>query len=85
MAVGCGTTRGKAIGSKARGKMDVTREEFEAYERIRKSGAFNMATEAREAARRAGLSYERYWEVIWNYDRCVDMYRNIEGKRTEGE
>lgn len=51
-----------------------TKEEFEAYERVRRSGKWNMFTQAREAANDAGLSFERYRLVLLNYEGCMLRY-----------
>ena len=42
-------------------------DNFLFYERIRRSGKFNMITEAYEAAKAAGLTIAEYKNVIRNY------------------
>lgn len=51
-----------------------TKEEFEAFERIRRSGKYNMFTQAIEAAIDAGLSLDRYKLVLLNYEGCMLKY-----------
>lgn len=51
-----------------------TKEEFEAYEQVRRSGKWNMFTQAREASEDAGLSFERYRLVQDNYWDCMLRY-----------
>jgi len=48
--------------------------EFKAYETVRKSGKFNMVTEASSAAAMAGISMNSYWNVLKNYDWCSEAY-----------
>lgn len=47
-------------------------EMFENYERVRKSGVYNMIMQANEAATDAGLTMDQYMFVINNYS---DLYR----------
>ena len=60
----------------SRKEIDImpTKEEFEAYERVRRSGKWNMFTQAREAAEDAELSFERYRLVLLNYEGCMLRY-----------
>lgn len=51
-----------------------TKEEFDAYERVRRSGKYNMFTQAIEASKDAGLSLERYRLVLLNYEGCMLRY-----------
>lgn len=53
---------------------DVTEAEFRAYERVRKSGRFNMITQSRYAAAAAGLSNERYRTVSLWYSEARKKY-----------
>ena len=57
--------------------MKVTKEEFEAYEKVRRSGKYNMMTQADWAASAANLEYERYIEVLKNYDQCVKKWPEV--------
>lgn len=52
----------------------VTRAEFEAYERVRQSGQWNMLANRRQAAKAAGLSLHRYDVVLWNYTEARSRY-----------
>ena len=46
---------------------DTYKDAFIAYEEVRKSGEYNMITDAFLAAEAAGLSMEQYKSVIKNY------------------
>lgn len=48
----------------------ITRKEFEAYEAVRKTGTYNMVTQSDEASAAAGLTVQRYMEVLQNYEAC---------------
>ena len=47
---------------------------FRAYEQVRRSGRYNMITEARQAADAAGLSMDDYKFVINNYTNLKEEY-----------
>lgn len=53
------------------------REHFEAYERVRRSGEFNMITEWPAAAEAAGLSRNEYLAVIKNYRVLTELYPDV--------
>ena len=42
-------------------------KDWRVYERVRKSGRYNMLTHSRQAALAAGLSHDRYIHVLTNY------------------
>ena len=46
---------------------DITKEEFQAYERVRRSGRINMITEADRGARLAKISAGTYLGIIVHY------------------
>lgn len=46
--------------------LQVLKSEFEAYEKVRKSGKYNMVTQGELARQAAGLSQEIY-DLIWAY------------------
>lgn len=56
-------------------KCEIKREEFEAYERVRKSGKFNMITDLHGAAREASLLVDRYVQVMRYYDECAKKWK----------
>lgn len=58
-------------------KLTVTREQFEAYERIRKLGKFNMIMDARQASTAAGLDLTEYLNVMAEYNLCVSAYGKV--------
>lgn len=51
-----------------------TKEQFEAYEKVRLSGKFNMIMEWYDAASAADLTKAEYFDVIENYKWCVKTY-----------
>lgn len=51
-----------------------TKEEFEAFEKVRRSGKWNMFMDAKNAAIDAGLSPDRYKLVLMNYETCMLKY-----------
>lgn len=54
--------------------MTPTKKQFLAYERVRKSGKFNMITQCVKAARESGLDVDTYFEIIKNYGKLHDKY-----------
>ncbi len=46
---------------------NITKRKFLRYERVRKSGRFNMTMEASVASATAGLTLEDYLEIAENY------------------
>lgn len=49
-------------------------EKFLRYEEVRKSGQFNMITEARYAIDCANLDEDDYWDIIQNYSKYREMF-----------
>ena len=55
-------------------KMKITKNEFLAYEGVRRYGKWNMfSPEAKEAT---GLNREKYLAIIDNYNKLADKYRD---------
>ena len=53
--------------------MKITREQFNSYEAVRQSGAYNMLSlEARELS---GLDKDTYMEIVKNYSKLKEMYK----------
>ena len=52
-----------------------TREQFEAYVKVQRSGHWNMLMNAEEAAREAGLDLDTYFEVIKNYSKLAAEFK----------
>jgi hypothetical protein len=50
------------------------KEQFERYERVRKSGIYNMLADADRAASLGGLSKDEYWHVLKNYRELSGKY-----------
>ena len=53
-----------------------SKQAFEKYEHVRKSGRFNMLTQSAFAAMEADLSSEVYWSVIRHYGTLKEKYGN---------
>ena len=49
-------------------------EKFLRYEEVRKSGQFNMITEAKHAMDYANLNEDDYWDIIKNYSEYKEMF-----------
>ena len=55
--------------------MEVTRDEFIAYERVRQSGATNMF-DIKVVKELSGLSKETIFEIMKNYSDLKEAYMN---------
>lgn len=49
-------------------------DKFLRYEEVRKSGEFNMITEANQAMDYANLNEDDYWDIIKNYSEYKEMF-----------
>ena len=49
-------------------------DKFLRYEEVRKSGEFNMITEASQAMDYANLNEDDYWDIIKNYSEYKEMF-----------
>ncbi len=60
----------------------VKKKEFEAYERVRMGGRWNMLIDSRWAAHDANLPQDRYWAVLNNYSECAKKWKedDLHGK-----
>lgn len=52
----------------------ITKEQFMAYRRVQREGKYNMMMDAPKAAQEAGLSYDTYMDILWNYSALCNMY-----------
>lgn len=52
-----------------------TREQFEAYVKVQRSGRWNMIMDAKNAAREAGLDLDIYFAVIKNYSKLAAKFK----------
>ena len=57
---------------------DITRDEWEAYRRVQKTGFYNMLEP--DAVRSSGLDRDTYFDIVKNYD---TYYEKFEGGRDE--
>ena len=55
---------------------EITKDEFDAFNRVRDSGKYNMVVEADAAAAEAGLSRDKWFDIIKNYSELWDKYSN---------
>lgn len=60
--------------------MDVTREEFESYENVRRSGKVNMLMDSNLGAALSGLSTARYMAVLRSYGDCLEKWPDVVAK-----
>ncbi len=56
---------------------NLTFEDFQAYDDVRVSGAFNMLTEWQQAATAAHLSEDVYVSVMDNYKELARKYQDV--------
>ena len=49
-------------------------DKFLRYEEVRKSGYYNMITEANKAMDYANLNEDDYWDIIKNYSEYKEMF-----------
>ena len=54
--------------------MNITKEDFQKYYDVQMSGEFNMITDYRKVINASGLSKEKYYEIIKNYNKYYDEY-----------
>lgn len=48
--------------------VEVTKDQFAAYERVRQAGDHNMLTDGHRAATDAGLDWPTYQSILANYE-----------------
>lgn len=54
--------------------MSITKEDFQKYYDVQMSGEFNMITDYRQAINESGLSKEKYYEIVKNYNKYYDEF-----------
>jgi len=52
----------------------ITKEMFDAFERVRSEGKYNMVMNAQDAAEDADLSMDDYWTIIKNYTELREKF-----------
>lgn len=57
-------------------KIEISKEDFKAYERVRKSGVTNMFMVSNVCAY-SGLSREKVLAIMEGYDKLVETYPNV--------
>ena len=60
-------------------KIEVTKENFEEYERVRASGVTNMF-DLRMVGMLSGLSKEKIKAIISNFEQLIEEYPDVYGK-----
>lgn len=58
-------------------QVEITKEQFRAYQRVQHSGRFNMLTGAHSVMREAHLTQEEYVHVLSHYDQLLDRYGDL--------
>lgn len=53
---------------------EITRNEFERFESVRRSGRWNMLMESRSAANEADLSHDTYMAILQDYTRLAERF-----------
>lgn len=57
--------------------MHITKEHFQAYERVRQSGEFNMIADSRRARIAAKLSPEAYFKICMDYEDYMRRWPDV--------
>lgn len=52
----------------------ITKEQFMAYRKVQQTGKYNMMMDAVRAAQEAGLSYDTYMDILWNYTTLYNRF-----------
>lgn len=55
----------------------ITKKDFEAYERVRRGGRYNMLTHSKQAARLADLSPEKYRVILRHYEKLMKKWPEV--------
>ena len=59
--------------------MEITKDQFLAYEKVRQSGKYNMVMEAAGAKQYAELTWDEYWEIIKDYSELKKKFGEENG------
>lgn len=62
-------------------RLSITKQDFTDYEEVRKSGEFNMLTQATQASEVAGMDRVTYMNVLKNYDYCMAKWPDVRGDK----
>lgn len=54
----------------------ITKAQYDAYNRVRDGGCFNMVMEATQARMSAGLDEDSYWTIISHYRELMEKFDN---------
>ena len=54
----------------------ITKTQYDAYNRVRDGGRFNMVMEATQARMSAGLDEVSYWTIISHYRELMEKFDN---------
>lgn len=57
--------------------VEVTKDQFVAYERVRQKGLHNMLTDGHRAAEEAGLDWPTYQNILANYEACDNGWPEV--------
>lgn len=57
--------------------VEVTKDQFEAYERVRQAGFHNMLTDGHRAADDAKLDWKTYQSIVTNYDAFDQLWPDV--------
>ena len=55
----------------------ISKEEFEKYMKVINTGKYNAITDAKEASSEAGLSLEKWFEIIKTFDLLVEEWPEV--------
>jgi alpha-L-fucosidase len=58
---------------------EITKDQFDAFNKVREGGKYNMVMEAQDAAEDADLNMGQYWAIIKNYTELQNKFYPKEG------
>lgn len=56
---------------------EITKKDFQAYERVRRGGRYNMLTHIKQAARLADLSCKKYIAILKDYEKLMKKWPEV--------
>lgn len=61
------------------------RDRWRRYERVRKSGTYNMVTDSTKAAAAANLTRDQYWLCVTNYSALEKAVAKVDESMKKGK
>ncbi len=54
--------------------IEITKGQFQQYEKVRRSGKYNMIMDADQAIKATGLPQKVYWKIIDDYTELSEQF-----------